>query len=122
MTLRLLRWLASFLFWLGLVRRPQLLSRTVAESPSDDELDADHVFQEIRDGWPKWAHLRCPKCGEHIQLPLAGSGAWSLTRDLLNRPTLAPSVWERRSCGAHFYVRAGAILWCESGEGSIRPG
>jgi hypothetical protein len=112
MILWLLRWFAKLLFWLRIVKRPRLLARTVDESPLDDELDAHYLLEEVRDGWPKWAHLRCPKCGEHIQLPLAGASAWSLARDRMNRPTLVPSVWEKRSCGAHFYVRQGGIVWC----------
>ncbi|MEI9951912.1 MAG: DUF6527 family protein [Pseudomonadota bacterium] len=107
-----LRWLFSFLFWAQLVKRPQFLALIVAESPSDEELDSVHIFKEVRNGWPKWAHLRCPKCGDHIQLPLAGHGSWSLDQDLLSRPTLAPSIWEKQSCGAHFFVRAGSIVWC----------
>jgi hypothetical protein len=61
----------------------------------------------------KWTHLLCPKCGDHIELPLAGRERWSVKTDFLRRPTLAPSVWEKATCGAHFFVRKGKVLWCE---------
>jgi hypothetical protein len=45
-------------------------------------------------------------------LPLAGKEKWTVKVDLLRRPTLHPSIWERRTCGAHFFVRRGRRLWC----------
>ena len=48
----------------------------------------------------------------HIQLPLAGKQRWSVNVDYLRRPTIAPSIWETDSCGAHFFVRKGELLWC----------
>lgn len=93
-------------------RRPQYLAVTAPERPALEELRADIVVIEIRDGYLKWAHLRCPKCDDHIQLPLGGENKWEVMVDLLRRPTLHPSIWERRTCGAHFYVRRGRRLWC----------
>ena len=29
------------------------------------------------------------------------------------RPTFSPSIWETESCGAHFFVRNGNLIWCE---------
>jgi hypothetical protein len=90
---------------------PSLLAVTAPESPALEELRADIVVLEIRDGYLKWAHL-CPRCGDRIQLPLPGKDKWTLKIDPLRRPTLHPSIWERRSCGAHFFVRRGRRLWC----------
>lgn len=106
--------LAEAIFRLPFMQRPRFLVRKVFEPPAADELLADMLFLEIRGGFLKWAHLQCPKCGDHIQLPLAGSERWSVHVDLLCRPTLAPSIWERSTCGAHFFVRQGDLLQAAS--------
>jgi len=102
--------LAEAIFRLPFMRRPRFLVRRIAESPATDELGSNMLFLEIRSGFPKWGHLQCPKCGDHIQLPLAGSERWSVYVDWLCRPTLAPSIWERSTCGAHFFVRQGELV------------
>lgn len=103
---------AEVLFGLPLIRRPAYLAKIVPESPLDEELPAKYLLVEIREGHLKWVHLKCPKCGDHIRLPMAGKERWAITIDFLWRPTLVPSIWERQSCGAHFFVRKGSILGC----------
>jgi ribosomal protein S27AE len=100
-----------------LMHRPQFLALAVPESPPQHELMPNLIFYEVRGGYLKWVHLICPKCGEHIQLPMAGKEHWSLKIDFLRRPTIAPSIWETQSCGAHFFIRKGDILWCQEGGG-----
>jgi hypothetical protein len=104
--------LVEAIYRLPFLTRPQLLAVSVPECPSGDQLGPGAVLIEIREGNLKWAHLRCPKCGDHIQLPLAGKDRWRIQVDLLRRPTLSPSVWEQASCGAHFFVRKGGFVWC----------
>lgn len=104
--------LVEILFGFPFVRRPTYLVKTVLETPLEEELPADFLLVEIRDGHLKWVHLKCPKCGDHIQLPMAGKERWGITVDFLWRPTLAPSIWERQTCGAHFFIRKGQILGC----------
>jgi hypothetical protein len=101
------------IFRLPFMRRPRLLAQAAPECPSPEELRPNLVILEIRGGYLKWAHLSCPKCGDHIQLPLAGKTRWSVKVDVLRRPTFAPSIWETESCGAHFFVEKGELLWCE---------
>jgi hypothetical protein len=104
---------AEYLFRLPILRRPQYLAKAAPESPTLEELQPNVMIIEVRDGHLKWAHLLCPKCGDHIELSLVGKERWSVKVDLLRRPTLAPSVWEKASCGAHFFVRKGVVVWCE---------
>jgi Family of unknown function (DUF6527) len=104
-------------FRLGILQRPRLLTVFVAERPDAGEMTSSLLMVEKRGGHLKWAHFQCPKCGDHIQLPLSGEERWSITIDFLRRPTLAPSVWERRACGAHFFVRKGETLWFSQREG-----
>lgn len=105
--LRLVEWIFSLPF----LRRPRYLVAIASDCPSREELQLNLVLLEMRGGHLKWAHLACPKCGDHIQLPLVGKDRWSVTVDLLRRPTLAPSLWETKGCGAHFFVKRGELLW-----------
>lgn len=33
--------------------------------------------------------------------------------DSLNQPTVAPLSWDTQSCGAHFFVHKGKLLWAQ---------
>lgn len=102
---------------LPFLRKPEFFARVIPESPCSAELVPGLLFVEIRDGYLKWAHLSCPKCGDHIQLPLAGRERWSVRIDFLWRPTVSPSIWERNTCGAHFFIEKGKLLWAQSASG-----
>ena len=107
------------IFCLPFMRRPRFLVQAAPQSPSLGELRPNLMVLEIRGGYLKWAHFSCPQCGDHIQLPLVGKTRWSVKVDLLRRPTLAPSIWEKAGCGAHFFIEKGELIWCErlpSGE------
>ncbi len=104
----------AWLEWIGRRRicaRPDLLTMDVPEPPDEGELRDGFLLREVRDGYEKWAHFRCPRCREHIRVPLAGAKSWKLKVDWLRRPSLHPSVWQTGSCGAHFFVRKGRISW-----------
>jgi hypothetical protein len=49
------------------------------------------------------------KCGDHIELPLATRNRWSIKVDLLGRPSLAPSIWEKASCAGNFFLQKGEV-------------
>jgi hypothetical protein len=115
-----LSWLEKFNRW-GLWKRPVFLTTDIAEAPDENSLPANLVVREVRDGYEKWAHFKCPRCAEHIQLPLAGREHWTIRIDWLRRPTLSPSVWQTGSCQAHFFLRQGNIEWCvDSPSPSVR--
>jgi hypothetical protein len=97
------------LVWLGLAPKPQFKYVQVDDQP--DLLVPGIIYHEVRAGHSKWVHFSCPKCAEHIQVPLAGSQSWTLHRDLLGRPSIAPSIWQTGSCQAHFFVRKGLVDW-----------
>jgi hypothetical protein len=103
------------LCWLRLVKRPHFLCADVSDSPEDSEMKPNVLYREIRKSFPKWAHFTCPRCSERIQVPIAASpNNWILSTDWLNRPTLNPSIWETRTCGAHFIVKGGELIWCHA--------
>jgi Family of unknown function (DUF6527) len=103
-----LEWAARHKLW----SRPHFLCREVAEAPFD-EMARGLIYDEVRGGHRKWAHLVCPRCGEHIQLQTAMGSDWIITRDWLHRPTVHPSIWETEGCGAHFFIHRGQLIWCE---------
>lgn len=104
-----LEWLARKGWW----ARPSLLVRDISEAPDEAELQEGTLFREVRDGHAKWAHFSCPRCSEHICISIAaGQNSWKLDVDRLWRPTLNPSIWQTGSCGAHFFVRRGQLIWC----------
>lgn len=103
-----LEWAARHKLW----RRPDYLTLEVSETPLDEEMAGDLIYDEVRGGHRKWAHMVCPRCGEHIQVQTAARSKWLLHVDWLRRPTIHPSIWETDGCGAHFFVRKGARLWC----------
>ena len=108
---------------LGVLRKPDLVVMDVAESPDEEELRPGVLFREVRGGFEKWAHFSCPRCHEHIQLPLGGARCWSLRVDWLRRPTLHPSVWQTGSCGAHFFVTRGILVWVpDTHDQALRQG
>ncbi len=112
----MIRPLLSWVEWLiriGICQRPDFLTVFVEDTPDEDELVGGLLFCEIREGYLKWAHFPCPRCNEHIRVPIAGTRDWTLVVDLLLRPTLQPSIWQTGSCGAHFFVRRGSIIWCQ---------
>jgi hypothetical protein len=105
----------SWVEWLArrrILTRPAFLCIDVGEAPLDSELNPNYLYREIRDGFHKWAHFKCPRCGEHIQVPVAKGSEWRIGVDWLRRPTLHPSIWETQGCGAHFFVQQGRLLWC----------
>lgn len=102
----LLHWLCRRGIWI----RPRYLLADVSEAPDDSELPLDLVLREVRSRHPKWMHLRCPQCHEHIQLAMAGTPKWELEVDFLRRPTLSPSIWQVGGCGAHFFIERGAVV------------
>ena len=63
----------------------------------------------------KWAQMKCPcGCGEILAMNLMRSHypRWEVEVGNEGLFTLSPSV-DSKKCGAHFWVRDGAIVWCE---------
>ncbi|ANB98498.1 hypothetical protein K6675_000467 [Vibrio parahaemolyticus] len=64
----------------------------------------------------EWAvGFKCPcGCGRHLELLLIKEAKpnWKLTVDEKNRPTLYPSIWLKKGCRSHFWLRKGKVVWC----------
>lgn len=93
--------------------KPDYLASVVSEAPDSSKMNPGVMLCEIRGGYPKWVYFQCPRCWETIQIPVARGSDWQLAIDWLSRPTLSPSIWQRETCGAHFFVTRGRIMWCQ---------
>ena len=86
----------------------------VVEDPPD-QLDSNIVYL-IADGGAPWsAAFMCPcGCKERISLSLIPRDRPSW-RAVTNKDgiTLHPSVWRKKGCMSHFFIRAGRVLWAK---------
>ena len=60
----------------------------------------------------------CPcGCGRvlHMNLLPDERPCWRVTRNVDGTVTLHPSVWRKKDCGSHFWLRNGRIRWCQAG-------
>lgn len=73
--------------------------------PRPLELGVLHVSREYEVA----LHL-CPcGCGEKVVTPL-GAGQWTLTEED-DKPTLTPSISNAQTCGAHYFITTGKVVW-----------
>lgn len=113
--------------WLGsLFASPSLQPTIVDVLPSDHfkiVLTGDQpvaleplTLYVVGEGGSFWfASLLCPcGCGDTVTVTLlkADRPHWTLTT-ANNCPTLEPSIWRRKGCGSHFFLRGGRIIWCD---------
>lgn len=64
-------------------------------------------------GTDKWCFFKCPcGCGQQVVLNLMKSHhpVWRVVQEE-GGPSVYPSV-DSTTCGAHFLVRGGSIVWC----------
>lgn len=106
----------------GLIKRPEMTVRIVDRHPSPKELVASVLIVVEGGGKQKWACFQCPGgCGNRFQLSLnpLQRPHWMVESDWLGRPTIAPSIHQKNSCRAHFWIKAGEVEWCpDSGHRS----
>lgn len=102
--------------WWSLVEstrlRPGLATVVAEEMP--DLLDSDRIYLVGDPRRPWSAALLCPcGCRASIQLSLiAGdSPRWRVRRHFSGSVTLHPSIWRKRDCRSHFFIRRGRIVW-----------
>lgn len=66
-------------------------------------------------GREKWLLMTCPcGCGQEIALNLMQSQSprWKVSVQSAKRFSVHPSV-DATSCGAHFWLRDGRVIWCQ---------
>ena len=109
---------ASFrklLIWLRIIPLPDLLACIVPDHPAPDALETGIIYVVGGAGYQKWAYFRCPGDPEEIiQLSLMPNyrPRWKVAIDLLERPTVSPSVRQLDGSYAHFWIKKGRVEWC----------
>jgi hypothetical protein len=115
--------LFQVLVWLGFLRKPEFIIRTVVDHPTPETMNPGILYVVGGKGFMKWAYLRCPaKIDEVIQLSLQPNRRprWELVTDIWGRPTITPSVRQLEGSYAHFWMRNGKVDWCaDSGKPPI---
>lgn len=73
------------------------------------------LYVVVEDGYQEQAAMLCP-CGckrvLHMNLLADERPCWTLTPHGDGTATLHPSVWRKKDCGSHFWLRRGKVVWC----------
>jgi hypothetical protein len=109
-----MKWLTRLARWFRLVvdARPPWGSKRVDDVPDTVELETVYIVGEGRAPWS--AVFVCPcGCQEVISLSLIGDDhpRWRSRLHLDGTVTLSPSIWRKRGCRSHFFIRRGKIVW-----------
>jgi Family of unknown function (DUF6527) len=71
-----------------------------------------------RDNGEDWCvGLRCPcGCGDTLELLVVAEARprWDVAIDEDGWPSLVPSVWRKKGCRSHFWIRRGRAHWCST--------
>ena len=95
--------------------RPGFATEQLDDLP--DVLEPRRIYLVGDELQPWAAALLCPcDCGATIQLSLIedDSPRWRAKRHFSGSVTLHPSIWRKRGCRSHFFLRRGRIVWSES--------
>ena len=87
----------------------------VVEESLPVQLLRSTVYIVREDGFDEQIALLCPcGCGRILQMNLLPDErpCWQLMRNADGAVTLYPSVWRKKDCGSHFWLRNGRIRWC----------
>ena len=79
------------------------------------------VYIVREDGVDERVALLCPcGCGRILQMNLLSDErpCWRVTRNVDGTVTLNPSIWRKKGCGSHFWLRNGRIRWCRERDSS----
>lgn len=79
-----------------------------------DELKSDAVYLIGENGFLWSAALLCPcGCGSVIQLNLLPDAkpCWRVDEQADGTVSLAPSIWSRKGCDSHYFMRRGIVKW-----------
>ena len=88
---------------------------TVVEESLPAQLSQRTVYIVQEDGFNEQVALLCPcGCGRVLQMNLLPDErpCWRAMRNTDGSVTLHPSIWRKKDCGSHFWLRNGRIRWC----------
>lgn len=84
----------------------------VADIP--DQLVRRTLYVAVDDNVVWLAAMKCPcECGRTIHLNLLQDTrpCWKVFVSNYGYPSLMPSVWRKKDCNSHFFLRNGKIRW-----------
>lgn len=89
------------------------------KTPSNDAVGDKDFIMVVYKGKPLWALFRCP-CGcRHVislSLQQIHRPHWKVRKTSEGRATVHPSVWQKKGCCSHFWIRDGRVYWCGNGD------
>jgi hypothetical protein len=109
-------WMRQLLVWMRRIRQPDFVVRRMRVHPAPEEIKPGVMIVVGDRHLQKWACFQCPGgCGEVVKLSLnlKRRPCWKVRVDSLNRPTIEPSVRQVNDCRCHFWIREGAVQWCD---------
>jgi hypothetical protein len=101
--------------WSERQRRKSKPYRYVHVEDFPDRLDPFKLYLAGENGYFWAAAMLCPcGCEDVIQLNLLKKArpCWSVEERPDGLATVMPSVWRRKGCQSHFYLRHGRVDWC----------
>lgn len=103
-------WLLYWLSW----RDQKWLAIVVEDEPPDPKNHCVYLIAEDDEIWQ--AAFKCP-CGCQATIQLCclpeTKPSWSYVIHPDKSISLSPSIWRKNGCRCHFFLRRGAIQWCE---------
>lgn len=89
--------------------------RTVKAEDLPEHINPREIYL-IGEGDYLWfVAMLCPcGCGDSVQLNLVSKvrPMWKVIQHDDGTITIEPSVWRKKGCQSHFFVRHGLIVWC----------
>lgn len=113
-----MKWIRSVWAWISLWLTSLFAGRYTVRVVNEDLppiLKRRVLYVVEEDGFEEFAALLCPcRCGEILYLNLLADERprWKLLRNPSGTATLMPSVWRRKGCMSHFWLRDGHVTWC----------
>lgn len=88
--------------------------KTIYLDELPDELESDAIYLIGENGFLWSAALLCPcRCGAVIQLNLLPDAepCWRVNEHGDGTVSISPSIWSRKGCGSHYFIKRGEIKW-----------
>jgi len=86
----------------------------LAKTPSNENVGEKDFITVVFQNKPVWALFRCP-CGcRHVislSLQRIHNPHWNVSKSSSGRPTVYPSVWQKKGCHSHFWIKDGRVYW-----------
>lgn len=97
--------------------RKPLPKKTIKVQEMPDRLHPNYIYVAGEGEYLWYVAMLCPcGCQEVLYMSLMpeGSPKWKLIEHNDGTVSLHPSVWRKKGCKSHFFLRQGLIQWCNS--------